>query len=378
MGKDYSGPAGSSGTMRAPPGLWERMPFHPASTTVCVTGANGFIGSYLCRDLLLQGFTVRGTVRDPNNDTKTAHLVQMAQEVGAEDRFSLARGDLLEAGSFDDAIAGCDAVFHTAAAVFFAAKDPQKDIVDPSVQGTRNVLDSARKAGTVKRFVHTSSMVAIYGWNQPKGHVFSETDWNTSSTLEVDPYGVAKVEAEKSAVAYVKDLPEDERFELVHLNPGMVWGPPLIKAHAKASPKLVRDVISRSQPGVPKLMLSVVDVRDVSAAHIAALQSDDPPDRCLVFAENVWMPDAMKQLQQLFPDVKMGVRTIPKPVVLLASLMDENLNTKQLNALVGRDLPMDNARSRAAYGLTYRPLVDTLRDTAAPMINNGWARVKRR
>ena len=90
------------------------------------------------------------------------------------------------------------------------------------------------------------------------------------------------------------------------------------------------------------------------------------------------MPDAMKQLQQLFPDVKMGVRTIPKPVVLLASLMDENLNTKQLNALVGRDLPMDNARSRAAYGLTYRPLVDTLRDTAAPMINNGWARVKRR
>ena len=346
--------------------------------TVCVTGANGFIGSYLVRDLLQAGYRVRGTVRDPKNEAKTAHLLALAEQLGAADRLELVSGDLLTPGSFDDAIAGCDAVCHTAAAVFFAARDPQKDIVDPSVQGTTNVLESARRAGTVKRFVHTSSMVAIYGWNQPKGHVFTEADWNTSSTLDVDPYGVAKVEAEKAAVAYVAALPDEERFELVHLNPGMVWGPPMIKAHAKASPKLVRDVISRSQPGVPQLMLSIVDVRDASAAHVLALTLEDPPSRCLVFAENVWMNEVMQQIQAMFPDVKMGARRIPKPFVLLASLMDEGLNTRQLNALVGRNLPMDNRRSIAAYGMTYRPMSETLRDTATPMIDNGWARVSRR
>lgn len=336
---------------------------------ICVTGANGFIGSYLIQLLLEQGYRVRGTVRDPSNEAKTAHLRAMSGDL------ELVAGDLMVEGSFDAAMAGCDAVVHTAAAVTFAAKDPQRDIVDPSVMGTRNVLGSAARAG-VKRVVHTSSMVAVYGWDKPAGHVFSEADWNTSSTLETDPYGVAKVEAERAALALHAALPEDQRFELVHLNPGMVWGPPMIKAHAKASPKLARDIISKAQPGVPQLMLSIVDVRDVAQAHLAALTHEQPPARCLIFAENCWMPDLAMQLQALFPDVKMGARRIPKFAVLAVSLFDDSLNTAQLRQLVGRDLTMDNGRSTAAYNMRYRPLEETLRDTGDPMIRNGWARVK--
>jgi dihydroflavonol-4-reductase len=281
-------------------------------------------------------------------------------------------------GSFDDAVAGCAAVVHAAASVVFNHPDPQKGIVDPSIEGTRNVLESVRKAGTVRRVVHTSSMVAVYGWDKPRDHVFTEADWNSASTLKNDPYGVAKVGSERAARAYVDALPEPERFELIHLNPGMVFGPPLIKSHAKASPRLVRDVISRAQPGVPRLMLSVVDVRDVAAAHVAALQHADPPARCLIFAENAWMTDLMAELQEMFTDVRMGAMAIPKPVVLLASLTDPTLNIRQLWHLVGRPMPMDNTRSRDAYGMVYRPVADTLRDTATPMIEHGWARVKRR
>ena len=125
-------------------------------------------------------------------------------------------------------------------------------------------------------------------------------------------------------------------------------------------------------------MLSVVDVRDVAAAHIAALTHDSPPARCLVFAENSWMTDLMSELQGMFPDVKMGTVAIPKPIVLLAALTDPTLNIRQLWHLVGRAMPMDNALSREAYGLEYRSVSDTLRETAAPMIDRGWARVKRR
>ena len=349
-----------------------------AGDLVCVTGANGFIASHLIRDLLQAGYRVRGTVRDPSNTEKTTHLHAIAEAAGATDRFELVAADLLKEGSFDAAMVGVSGVCHCAAAVFFAADDPQRDIVDPSLIGTRNVLESIRKAGTVRRLVHTSSVVAIYGWDKPDGHLFTEADWNTSSTLEVDPYGLAKVEAEKAARAFVDALPEAERFELVHLNPGMVWGPPLIKAHVKASPKLVRDVISRSNPGVPRLMLNVVDVRDVSEAHVRALEAEAPPPRCILVAVNGWMPEMMQQLQSMFPDVSMGSRRIPKWAVLLVSMFDKTLNTAQLKKLIGRSMPMSSAVSESTYGMTWRPLAETLHDTAAPMIEHGWARVKRR
>lgn len=349
-----------------------------AGDLVCVTGANGFIASHLVGALLEAGYRVRGTVRNVDDPAKVDHLKALAEACGAAERLTFAAADLMVPGSFDAAVAGCDAVVHAAASVVFNHPDPQKGIVDPSIEGTRNVLESVRKAKSVRRVIHTSSMVAVYGWDRPRDHVFTEADWNSASTLQNDPYGVAKVGSERAARAFVDALPDDERFELVHLNPGMVFGPPLIKPHAKASPRLVRDVISRSQPGVPRLMLSVVDVRDVATAHVAALEHAEPPARCLIFAENAWMTDLMSELQGMFPDVRMGVMAIPKPLVLLASLTDPTLNIRQLWHLVGRAMPMDNTRSREAYGMVYRPVSDTLRDTATPLIDNGWARVKRR
>ncbi len=345
---------------------------------VCVTGANGFIASHLVRDLLQAGFRVRGTVRDPDDASKTDHLRRIAAAADAADRLELVRGDLLQPGSFDRALAGCDALCHCAAAVFFAASDPQREIVDPSVEGTRNVLRSAHAAGTVRRVVHTSSMAAVYSWDAPAARRFTEDDWNTTSTLSTDPYGLSKVSAERAALELVAQLPEDERFDLVHLHPGMVWGPPMIKAHAKASPKLLRDILSRAMPGVPQLMLSVVDVREVSAAHVAALTSDAPPPRCLLVAEDAWMPELAAQLQSLFPEIRMATRRLPKLAILAASLLDANLNTRQLHKLVGRALPMDGALSASAYGVRYRSIEQTLRDTAQPMIDEGWARVQRR
>lgn len=74
------------------------------------------------------------------------------------------------------------------------ASDPQKAIVDPSVEGTKNVLGSVERAGSsLRRFVHLSSIAAVQNFNQPEDHVFTEEDWNEWSALSNgDAYGVAK------------------------------------------------------------------------------------------------------------------------------------------------------------------------------------------
>ncbi|BFG42535.1 hypothetical protein CerSpe_288090 [Prunus speciosa] len=92
------------------------------SGKVCVTGASGFLASWLIKRLLLSGYHVTGTVRDPGNQKKLAHLWRLE---GARERLRLVKADLMEEGSFDDAILGCHGVFHSASPVLKPSSDPK-------------------------------------------------------------------------------------------------------------------------------------------------------------------------------------------------------------------------------------------------------------
>ncbi|KAL5760424.1 hypothetical protein ACOSP7_018935 [Xanthoceras sorbifolium] len=104
---------------------------------VCVTGAADYIASWLVNQLLQHGYTVKATVRDPNDPMETEYLRAID---GAKQRLQIFKANLLEEGSFDSAVDGCDGVFHTASPVLFSANDPKADIVDTAVKGTLNVL----------------------------------------------------------------------------------------------------------------------------------------------------------------------------------------------------------------------------------------------
>ncbi|THF95813.1 hypothetical protein TEA_018228 [Camellia sinensis var. sinensis] len=93
--------------------------------TVCVTGGSGFIASWLVKLLLQRGYTVRASVRDPSDPKKTEHLLALD---GAKERLHLFKGNLLEEGSFDSMVNGCDGVFHTASPCFLTTSDPQMRI----------------------------------------------------------------------------------------------------------------------------------------------------------------------------------------------------------------------------------------------------------
>ena len=119
-----------------------------------VTGAAGFIGSHVVRELLSEGHTVRATVRDVVN-------AEFLKELPGAERLEIVKMDLLDRESVDVAVVGCGDVIHCAAALYVGVKDAQKDVVDPSIKGTQNLVDAIDAAGGVSRFIHTSSVAAV-------------------------------------------------------------------------------------------------------------------------------------------------------------------------------------------------------------------------
>ncbi|KAI3425571.1 Epimerase domain-containing protein [Psidium guajava] len=173
---------------------------------VCVTGGAGYIASWLIKLLLQSGYTVKATVRDPNNSRKTQHLLALE---GAKERLQLFKAELLEEGCFDSIIDGCGAVFHTASPVVFSVSDPQAELMDPAVRGTLNVLKSCAKVPSVKRVVVTSSMASVMCNGKPltSDVVVDETWFSDPAFCEESKlwYMLSKTIAEKAAWGFAKE-----------------------------------------------------------------------------------------------------------------------------------------------------------------------------
>lgn len=141
---------------------------------VCVTGANGFIGSWLVRTLLDGGYTTIHATVYPGSDP--SHLFALPRAGNANLR--VYEAEVLDSDAVSRAVEGCTGVFHVASPCTLEdPKDPEKELVLPAVQGTINVLEAAKKFN-VRRVVLTSSISAIVpnpGWAKDK--VFDESSW---------------------------------------------------------------------------------------------------------------------------------------------------------------------------------------------------------
>ena len=127
---------------------------------VLVTGANGYIASWIVKKLLQKNLTIHACVRGVKNKNKTQHLLDLTKN--NKGKVILFETDLLKEGSYDKAMTGCELVFHTASPFKMKTKNPKKDFIEPALKGTKNILKSATKIKSVKRVVLTSSCAAMY------------------------------------------------------------------------------------------------------------------------------------------------------------------------------------------------------------------------
>jgi len=209
------------------------------------------------KKILEEGLTVHAPVRDPENAEKMQYLNIIAEKAPGTIKFF--KADLLDEGSYAEAMAGCQIVFHTASPFKIDVVDPQKELVDPAQLGTRNVLEEVNRTPSVERVVLTSSCAAIYGDNAdlkktPNG-IFTEDIWNTSSSLEHQPYSYSKTLAEKEAW---KINEKQTRWKLVTVNPTLVIGPGINPYATSESFKLVKQFGDGStKAGAPRLGFGV-------------------------------------------------------------------------------------------------------------------------
>ena len=131
----------------------------PADGPIAVTGASGYIGSWIVQDCMEQGYEVRACVRDKNNPAKVEHLLDLNYD-GMRGSVSLYEADLFKPGSYDEAFKGCAAVIHAGATVGFNKETPQ-EVYDGCFKENAHVIESVKRSGSVKRFVFTSSFAAV-------------------------------------------------------------------------------------------------------------------------------------------------------------------------------------------------------------------------
>ncbi|KAL5709403.1 hypothetical protein ACHQM5_020099 [Ranunculus cassubicifolius] len=271
-----------------------------AGKLVCVTGASGFIASWLVKLLLQRGYTVNASVRDPNDRRKTEHLRSLA---GADDRLNLFKANLLEEGSFDEIVDGCDGVFHTASPFFHNVTDPQVELIDPAVKGTLNVLESCAKASSVKKVVLTSSIAAVAYNERPRTpEVVIDETWYTNADMCRESkawYTVSKTLAEEAAWKFVME----HGLELCTINPAMVVGP-LLQPTLNTSAQSVLNLINGSET-YPNQTFGWVDVRDVASAHIYAFEIPSAKGRYLLVDDVAHYSDVVKILGKLYPHIKL-------------------------------------------------------------------------
>ncbi|KAG8504004.1 hypothetical protein CXB51_002291 [Gossypium anomalum] len=265
----------------------------------CVTGGTGFIAAYLIKSLLEKGCFVRTTVRDPENVEKVSFLKELS---GAKERLKIMKADLMEEGSFDEAIHGVDGVFHTACPVLVPYDDNvQATLIDPCIKGTLNVLRSCSKASSVKRVVLTSSCSSIrYRFDVQNQQISSlnESHWSDPNYCKRYNlfYAYAKTIGEQEAWR----VAQESGMDLVVVNPSFVVGP-LLAPQPTSTLLLILSIVKGIKGEYPNTTVGFVHIDDVIAAHILAMEESKASGRLVCSGSVAHWEQIIEMLRAKYP-----------------------------------------------------------------------------
>ena len=331
---------------------------------VLVTGGNGHLGNNLCRLLVERGESVRAMMR-PSADSAALSGVDV----------EIVRGDILDASSTERAVEGCSRVYHTAAGFLIWSRDPERDIIRPCVEGTRNVMRAAVRAG-VEKMLYTSTGGTI-GIADGPGRLVDERQRNTSPHTQ---YFRAKIAAEDEAFA----IAASEKLPTTAINPGLILGPGFFKL--SESVQQVSDFVNYGAPIYFDGGVGTVDVEDVARGAILAMEKGRDGERYILSGENV----TWKQLLDLMAEFT-GLRApglkVPIPVLRVLALVMElaskvtgrrpQITRSAVDEFGGKYGYMDCAKAAEELGFTYRSARETVRRTVAWLLDHGFVSEKR-
>lgn len=316
---------------------------------IFVTGATGFLGSYIVRQLLTDGYdNITCLTRSSSPQELTKDFYEKVRWI---------EGDILDVPFLSDHLQGIDCIVHAAAIVTFSTKDKKK-MIQTASDGTANLVNIAMDCG-VQKFVHISSIAAI-GRRKPEEDIsekmmFSHSKYDTT-------YGLSKFLAEQEVWRA-----HAEGLNVTILNPSMILGA------GKWSSSSVQ-IFSKVKKGLsyyPSGTNGWVDVRDVALAAVMAVSEKHDGERFIISAENLTyktvMQDIAAELKVKGPDKKVNLNIagiVWRLEAIRSYITGKNpiitKETIQSTSVIAR---YDNAKSKEMLGLTYRPIKTCIQES---------------
>ncbi|WP_421785579.1 NAD-dependent epimerase/dehydratase family protein [Hyphobacterium sp.] len=334
---------------------------------VLITGISGFIAKHVALQLLQAGHDVVGTVRDaskagPVKDTLVRH--------GADhSKISFVEADLTDDAGWGEAVAGCDYVQHLASPFPLEQPRDREALVPAAREGVLRVTTAALDAG-VKRIVVTSSLAAVMYHPKFKGNFEAgPDDWSDPEWSAISPYIVSKTRAEQALWKLLDERGARDRATVI--NPGLVLGPALDE-RIGTSLSVVELLMKAAYPASPPICFPTVDVRDLAALHVAAMDSPNTAGlRLLAAADTVSMRETALILREAFPAFKKKIPTGELPAWLVRFLAFFDRSLRSVTSDLGRRRNAKTAYVTEKTGIAFRPAREAVIAAAESLIEYG-------
>ena len=342
----------------------------PRGGTVAVTGSTGFIGGWVVKQLLDKGYRVRACVRDVEDQEKTGFLRAMPGH--ASGRLTLHTADLDSPGCFDDVFRGCHGVAHLSHVSTYDDEDYVKQVCD-------HIIESVNNSGSVTRVVVTSSIAAVISEQDMQELVRRPVLFEGRYPDEQNPnrtmargqgYSIGKIMAER---AFADAARANGRWDAITCCPGDNVGPILARHQKERGPwqhqietmllgRYSQNIVGAYRPWY------TVDVRDVADAHIRMLERDglENGERFIAWStETRDVEDVCASIDRLLPELGFAGATLFDP------LPDKVKAREAEFRAIWNGCELRNDRIRAALGMEFRSLDESIRDCVESLITIG-------